>query len=410
MGANMAIEVRPITEEDYAEYATKRVIAFGGDPRPERLVWRRGMLDIERCLAAYDDGVMAGTAAAFTYRMGTPGGEARCAGVTGVTVQSTHRRRGVLTAMMRTQLEQVRDRGEPVAALWASESIIYGRFGYGMACEQADTRIERAHSTITAKPARGRCRLLTREEAEAAFPPLWEAERTRRPGMMTRSEAWWQLRVFDDPEWDRGGMTANRYALYEEDGRALGYVRYRVKMDYDEQDVPAGKLSVQELFGLTRQAQIGLWNYVYGVDLIHTIEAALRPEDDLVPWVLADRRRLRRIPRDAVWLRLVDIPAAFAARRARSEGRVVVEVRDTFLPWAAGRFAIEAEGGELRAKPTTETAQLTMDTAVLASLYLGGYDASRLALAGLIEGDPRHLAVADAVLGWPVAPWCPEVF
>ena len=410
MGANMAIDVRPITEDQYAEYAAKRTNAFGGDARPERLVFRPGMVDLERCFAAYEDGVMAGTAAAFTYRMGTPGGDVRCAGVTGVTVQSTHRRRGILIAMMRTQLEQARDLGEPVAALWASESVIYGRFGYGVASEQYETTIERAHSAIAATPAKGRCRLLTREEAEQALPPLWEAERARRPGMMTRSEGWWRMRIFDDAEWDRGGLSANRYALYEEDGRALGYARYRVKADYDDQHLPTGRLRVEELFGLTRQAQVGLWNYVFGVDLIRTIEAFIRPADDLVPWILADRRRLRRIPVDSVWLRLVDIPAAFAARRARAEGRVVVEAQDSFLPWAGGRFAIEAEGGELRAKPTTESAQLTMDTTALASLYLGGFPASLLALAGHIEGDPRQLAVADAILGWPVAPWSPEIF
>jgi len=410
MGAHMAIDVRPIREDEYSEYAAKRTSMFGGDARPERLVWRPGMLELERCFAAYEDGAMAGTAAAFTYRMGTPGGEARCAGVTGVTVQSTHRRRGVLTAMMRTQLEQVRDLGEPVAALWASESIIYGRFGYGVASEQYETSIERAHSAIAATPAKGRCRLLTREEAEQALPPLWEAERARRPGMMTRADAWWERRIFDDPEQDRGGLSANRYALYEEDGRALGYVRYRVKADYDDQHLPLGRLRVEELFGLTRQAQVGLWSYVFGVDLMRTVEAFIRPADDLVPWILADRRRLRRIPVDSVWLRLVDIPAAFGARRSRAEGRIVVEVRDAFLPWAGGRFAIEAEGGELRAKPTTESARLTMDTATLASLYLGGFSASLLALAGHIEGDPRDLAVADAILGWPVAPWSPEIF
>ncbi|MFN8507085.1 MAG: GNAT family N-acetyltransferase [Dehalococcoidia bacterium] len=406
----MAIDVRPITEDEYAEYASKRTIAFGGDARPERLVWRPGMLELERCFAAFEDGVMAGTAAAFTYRMGTPGGDVRCAGVTGVTVQSTHRRRGILTAMMRTQFDQVRDMGEPVAALWASESIIYGRFGYGLASEQYETSIERAHSAVAATPAKGRCRLLTREEAEKALPPLWEAERARRPGMMTRSEGWWRMRIFDDAEWDRGGLSANRYALYEEDGRALGYARYRTKADYDDQHLPTGRLRVEELFGLTRQAQVGLWSYVFGVDLIRTIEGFTRPADDLVPWILADRRRLRRVPTDSLWLRLVDIPAAFAARRARAEGRVVVEARDAFLPWAGGRFAIEAEGGELRAKPTTESAQLTMDTTALASLYLGGFSASLLALAGHIEGDPRHLAVADAILGWPVAPWSPEIF
>src|SRR5438105_11399722 len=103
------------------------------EPTPERIERFMRVLDHERMHAAWDDGKIVGGAGAFTFEMTVPGGTVPTAGVTVVGVYPTHRRRGVLRSMMRAQLDDVHERGEPLAALWASEETIYGRFGYGLA-------------------------------------------------------------------------------------------------------------------------------------------------------------------------------------------------------------------------------------------------------------------------------------
>lgn len=407
----MTITVRTIREDEVEAFGRQLSLGFGHDYRPEAMATRRHFLEVDRSIAAFDGQELAGTASAFTYRMSTPGGEVPCAGVTMVTVKPTHRRQGVLTRMMAHQLADVRARGEPAAALWASEAPIYGRFGYGMAAAVESFRIERDRTAFDRSPAAGgSVRLIDAAEAAAALPKLWEQERQRRPGMMTRSAAWWEHRIFADPEGWRRGHSAQLVALYRDaNGAPAGYARYRVKPDHDDQNCPAGHLRVEELIAPTRGAQAALWRYLFGVDLIKTIDAELRPAGDPLPWMLADTRRLRRLTDDGLWLRNVDVRAMLEARRYAAEGRLVLEVVDPFLG-GGGRYALEGGPSGATVKPTQEGPALTLRIDDLGALYPGGVHPRVLHDAGRIEGDSRVLDRAGAMFAWPVAPWCPEVF
>src|SRR5215471_15633294 len=167
------LEVRPCRDREELAKAFYGIGQyFGRFPEEDMLDrWTR-IHETDRMHAAFDDGEIVGGAGAYTFDFSVPGGSTPCAGVTVVGVYPTHRRRGVLREMMRAQLDDVHERGEPIAALWASEETIYGRFGYGIAswCGEIDVPRERADFALPLE-RRGRVRSVTEEEAAELFPP-----------------------------------------------------------------------------------------------------------------------------------------------------------------------------------------------------------------------------------------------
>ncbi|MGE5595319.1 MAG: GNAT family N-acetyltransferase [Hyphomicrobiales bacterium] len=404
------MDLRPIRDDELEEFARTQAAGFGYDYRPEALGARRAIFEADRSTAAFDGPEMVGTAGIFSFEMTLPGAVAPVAGVTMVSVKPTHRRRGILTAMMGRQLREIRERGEAVAALWASESLIYGRFGYGLSSQNADWTIDRTRTALQdgAEP-RGSVRLVSVEEALASWPAVYDRERVQQPGFYSRSRAWWEQRVLRDPEWARGGMTQHFRASYEEGGAVRGFVLYRIRGEYRDW-LPSGSVHVVSLVAETAEAYTALWRYVFGIDLVATIEAEERSVDEPLYWMLTDPRRLQRRLHDALWLRIVDVPAALAARRYSVEGRVVFEVDDPFVPEWGGRFALEGGPDGAVCRATTETAEVRLSARDLGALYMGSQSVLPLAAAGRVLGDDGVLRRVDAMFRWAPAAWCPEVF
>lgn len=408
--AHVSIEIRPIGPDQWEAYTQADAAAFGFDLVPELLEEVRQVFEFDRSLAAFEGPEIVGTTAIYSFDLTVPGGALPTAGVTWVSVKPTHRRQGILRQVMRRQLSDVHERNEPLAALWASESVIYGRFGYGVAAEGLEFKIERTHAAFAREvPACGRCRLVSREEALAGWPALYEKIRPRQPGMYSRSERWWQHMTLRSADERRGGFSSRFYIQYEEDDQPLGYARYRIRGESPD-GLPNGTLAVQELMAVTEAAYSALWQYLFGVDLIGTIQAHHRPADEPLYWLLADPRRLVRHPYDALWLRLVDVPAALEGRRYAAPGRLVLHVRDQFCPWNEGRYELEAGAEGARCRRSDAEPDIALDVADLGTVYLGGVRLSTLRRAGRVEGDWEALRQADAMFSWDPPPWCPEVF
>ena len=406
----MSISIRTITDSDFEAFNATMARTFARDFNPENLHYRRELFEFDRNYGAFDGDECVGTSGIFTYQMAVPGGSLPTAGVTMVTVKSTHRRQGVLSGMMRAQLDQVRERGEPLAALWASESVIYGRFGYGLAAEAADLSIERTRTALEhSVPTPGRVRMVEAAEAREQWPAIWEQVRLAQPGMCTRSGGWWNNRVFKDPKDWRDGFTANVYVNYEVDGEVRGYLRYRMKSHWAD-GVPKGTLRVEELMALTDDAYSALWQYAFSVDLMDKIEAPNRKPHEPLFYMLADPRRLMRETHDSLWVRIVDIEKALAGRKYTVEGRVVFGISDPFTPANGGRYLLEGGPAGARCSRTGEPAQIELDVADLGAAYLGGTALQTLARAGRVRGDADALRLADAMFSWQPMPWCPEVF
>jgi predicted acetyltransferase len=381
---------------------------FGAEPNEERISRFSESLPIERMHAAWENGQIVGGAGAFPFELSVPGGSVRCAGVTVVGVYPTHRRRGVLRAMMRTQLDDVRKRGEPIAALWASEETIYGRFGYGLASLAGEIRLPREYGAFAHPFApRGNVRFAKPEEAVEVLPAIWERAYEQTPGMFRRDRAWWQNRVVFDPPDRRGGAGPKRFAVLELDGEPAAYAIYRHEPKWEE-GVSQAKLHVVEAIAATSEAERELWGYLLGVDWVATIEAHLLPIDHPLWFLLATPRRMRMRVGDGLWIRIVDVGEALSRRAyAQDDVEVVFEVVDDFADWNNGRWKVA--GGNCQR--TDDDADLRLDVQALGSVFLGGFTFAELRRGMRIE-ELRDGAIsrADAVFRTDRAPWCPEIF
>ncbi len=407
--------IRTATADALRSFLGPLVIAFGEDLTDAEFDDWRHTLEPDRLIAAFDGDAAIATAGAITFRLTVPGGEVAAAGVTAVGVEPGHRRQGVLRSLMRHQLDDVRGRGEPVAVLWASESAIYQRFGYGLGTLNGSFEIDRGR-TAWLRPwePEGRMRLVDETEALAAFPPVYERMRATTPGALSRSEDWWRWAILHDAEYSRRGASPKYRYVYEVDGSAEGYAIYRTKGEWDERG-PKGQVLVVEAVTLTPRAERGVWSFLFGVDLMRTTKAGRVAVPHPLQLALADPRALGMTTGDGLWVRLVDLPAALAARRYGAAATLVLDVADAFCPWNAGRWRLSAAGEAGSAVATVERtdapADLALDVADLAAAYLGTFRPSDLArvdrVEELVRGALRH---ADALFASDRTPWCVTMF
>jgi predicted acetyltransferase len=408
----VSIEIRPYPPDaDYRPWAEGVGAAFLEDVTDADLAEWEKLSERDRLLAAYDGDRIVGGAGAFTFRLTVPGGEIGAAGVTAVGVAPTHRRRGILREMMRRQLNDVRERGEPVAILWASEGSIYQRFGYGLASLTANIEIDRAKTAFRVLAEReGEIRLVDREEAARLFPPVYDQLRREWPGFFNRTEPFWELEILADAERHRRGAGRKFYAIYEANGRAEGYAIYRNRQETDRHG-PRSVLEIRELMAASTRATRDLWRFVFDVDLIHVIRAERVQPDHPLLLTVAEPRRLDFTLGDALWLRLVDLQGALAARAYRGDGSLVFEVSDSFCSWNEGCWRLVSDGGKARVDPADKDPDLAVDVTDLAAAYLGAFSFAELARAGrVVERSAGAITRADGLFSTDRAPWCPQVF
>ena len=407
----MAIEIRSVPADQLRHWIDTVNVAFGAPTDEAQWKLDQTLLDSERVLGAYDGEALVGGGAAFSFRMTVPGGaRVRTAGVTSVGVLPTHRRRGILRQLMARQLNDVRSGGEPLAALVASEGSIYQRFGYGIGTLRGSIDLERDRSAFrTPLPSTGTVRLVDKEEARRLMPLVYDPVCAATPGFIEREPAWWDERLADIESQRRGAGPQYR-AIYERDGQAMGYVRYRIKSEWIDM-ASASVLMINELIGADASAEQQLWRYVFGVDLIARIRYPWSQASQPLLLTLAEPRRLGLRVSDGIWLRVVDVPAALGARGYAVDGTLVLEVADEFMPIAAGRWRLTASGGAGNAVLTTDPADLALDTTDLAAVYLGAFSFAELGRAGRTrELTPGAWGRADALFAGRVAPWCSTAF
>ena len=409
----MNYEIRPVEEERFAEFVDTAETAFGEESSEEGTRRFRAITELDRTVTAFDGDEIVGTNSSFAFSMTVPGGELPTAGITIVGVLPTHRRRGILRDMMRYQLEDLRQRGEPLAILWASESSIYQRFGYGTAARMAYINILKERTTfLDSTPAVGQVRLLSPEESLRALPPIYDRVRAVTPGMYRRDAIWWKEHSLYDHKDSRGGMSPLFRAVWTHDGEAQAYATYRVKEDWDEDaGESTGYVRVRELHATSPLALREMWRYIFGIDLVVRIKAFGQPMDDPLFFMVAEPRRLRSQVEDGLWLRVVDVGAALEGRSYAADGELNFLLRDDLCHWNAGRYKLEVKSGEGRLTEAPGDVDLEMSARELGATYLGGTPLTALVGAGrVVENSPGAARRADLMFYSEVTPRCPEEF
>jgi predicted acetyltransferase len=417
--------IRPVSSKEFDAFHTVAMHAFHGSPQSEDDRQRDiARLEFDRSLAAFDGAMPVGTAAAYSFQLTVPGLQSvPAAGVTWVSVLPSHRRRGVLSSLMRRQLADVRDRGEPVAVLWASESVIYPRYGYGRAMWHADFTLYRGEGTLArTAPVDGglRLRIVDPAAARPELAKVYDAVLPSRPGFIARNEPWWRAVVYDPPDRQKGTSPLHG-VLAEDDSGPRGYALYSAASRWDsDTSLPDSALTVREMVGADAAASAALAADLLSRDLTTEFRLRGRPVDDPLLYQLADPRRARPRLKDALWVRIIDVPGALARRRYSSPANVVIEVRDDLLPSNAGRWRLTTagaapDGSGLAASCVPAGVSAAADVALgvteLGAAYLGGTPLGALATAGLVtEGRPGAVRQLSAALSWDVAPWCPVNF
>ena len=394
----MNLEIRPNTWEEFP--TLKKVNARAQNNfYVDSDVQRFGIIfEPERSVCAFEEGRIVGCTTSYSLEMMVPGGTVPIGAVAQVSVQATHRRRGINTKLMRRQLTDMHEWGDSLAVLQASESVIYGRYGYGMGSFEYTFELERPHGAFSRRyEPKGRVLFIEEDEAREVFPPVFERATLLRNGMVKRNDTWWKFRFVQSAM--RGADPRAWFVKYEVDGRPDGYVWFTIK--------EAHLMTVKELVTATDDAYAALWQFCFDMDLVTTVTADRRAADEPLPWLMADPRRLKQTFKDASWFRLVDVPAALSARTYSANDGLVLRVLDPFLEWNDGRVRLDGgpEGADCRA--TDEEPDLTLSAADLGAVYLGGVKFRTLYHAGRVEENtPGALARADAMFATDLMPWC----
>ncbi|WP_406452917.1 GNAT family N-acetyltransferase [Streptomyces sp. NBC_00876] len=414
------LDARPIAESELHDWLRAVNTGFLRAPTPsdEEVAGRLPYLDLARMQGVFDAGRCVATFRSFAQELTVVGGATvPTDAVTNVTVSPTHRRRGLLSRMMATDLAAAKERGEVAATLIAAEYPIYGRYGFGPAAWTAEWEIDiprtglAANLPVPSAEDGGRIDLVDGAEVRKLGPELHDRLRARQHGVVSRGARWWDLvtgqALFPNDHW-----TEPFYAVYRAaDGTVDGLLVYRADDHWGDAKQPLNRATVRSLIATTPAAERALWHFLCSVDWITTIRTGHRAPDDLLPLLLPDPRAARVVTHaDFLWVRILDVVRALEARTYAVPGSLVLDIHDT-AGLAAGRFHLDATQDGATCTPTTRSADLAMDVRELGTLYLGDESVLRLAALGRVEElTPGAAARADAVLRAGRRAWCPDVF
>jgi predicted acetyltransferase len=412
--------IRAIAVDEFEALIDVSAQAFLETMRPEAVEHERKVIEYDRTIAAVDGEQLAGSGCAYSFRLTVPGGVVAAAGISMIAVLPSHRRRGILAGLMDYLLADASRRREPVAILFASESAIYRRFGYGLASMHQRLAIGRgegrlAPGAVAAGPGAPRLRAAAPLQALAELTKVFDAELPRRPGLLARDDRWWNSILDDVPALRPPGLSQLRCLLAEDDQGPRGYALYRTQPSWGPDNIAAGTLRVRELIAADPAATAALWTDLLSRDLVGEVVAPIRPMDDPLLAMMADPRRARPAPADGLWVRLVDVRAALSQRSYAADADLVLDVIDPVIGANAGRWRLRAAGhaapGQATCERTADPADLRLAVHALGAGYLGGASFGQLADAGHVaELTPGALGRLAAAMSWDRAPYSGMMF
>ncbi len=413
------LEFRQPNPDELHEFLQVSIRSYGSDATSEEAAHEVLSNEIDRSHGALDGATWVGSSGAYSVETTLPGGQqVGAAAISMIGVAPTHRRRGILTELMKRLHRDATQRNEAIAVLTASESTIYRRFGYGTITDVAHLSI--AANTVRFDPPldeNGSFVLVDPHDDVTEMQALFETERTRRTGWLSLTAGMWE-QIKADPEHFRRDKSPLRGVVHcDTTGTPDGYVTWRIHHESRSDRLAANTVHIEHLVGETPDVEAALWSFVANIDLATEVVWECGPPDPAIKWRLIEPRQLRTLAHtDMMWARLLDIPTALSRRTYAARGTLVIDVHDRFHPDCGGRFRITSKGrGWLGTcvrldEADDEPCNLTLDTADLASLTFGTVNATTLAQAGRLTGTTNSIDLADALFTVPARPWWPIEF
>lgn len=410
----MTIDVRKVREDEFNAWSDAIDVGFIMPKNRGDGSRRRRFYELDRCWGAFDGGKPVGTLRGVKMELTVPGGApVPIDGISAVSVAPTHRRRGLLSRMMASELGAAKERGELLAGLFAAEYPIYGRFGYGPACEGANWYLD-AHAAVWSRELPGTVEIVDTSVALEQAQKAYDKVRALTPGAVTRHPANWEYSlglILREGETESKDAKEHLSALcYDEDGEPVGYVHYRFGEERWNHGLPDCDVVAVDLFAVNVEYEARLWKFLADHDWVGRVVVGeqRRRIDELWRELLVDRRAAWSDGHwEGQWLRVLDPAGALAARRYEVPGRIVLRVTDKD-GYADGTFALDGGPDGASCAPTAESPEVTLPVAVLASIYLGGFSAARYAVLGkLDEHRPGAAARLAAMFHTAIAPWSP---
>ncbi|HZU57588.1 MAG TPA: GNAT family N-acetyltransferase [Actinocrinis sp.] len=409
----MTIDVRRVREEEFDAWSDAIDIGFNTPQARGDGQRRRRWFELDRCWGAFDGATPVGTLRALSLEATVPGGTfVPLAGLSAVTVASSHRRRGLLSRMMAGELGASKERGDVLAGLYAAEYPIYGRFGFAAATTSANWHLD-ARAAEFSRELPGVIEIVDTETALKEAAPLYDRVRAITPGAVNRTRAMWERKLDLVP---REGEPVPKNFLHalcrDERGEAVGFLRYKFGEERWTHERPDNVVDILDLFAINVEYEARLWKYLADHDWVsEVVGKGGRREDELWRDLLVNRRVAWSDDAcDAQWIRVLDTPAALSARRYQVPGRFVLRVVDKD-GFADGTFALEGGPDGATCGPTAESPDVTLPVTVLGAIYFGGFTAARFGLLGMLD-EHRNGAVArlSAMFQTAIAPWCPASY
>lgn len=412
------LEFRRPEPGEIREFLAVSIRSYGSHDGEDRVDWDVLANEPDRSFGALEDGRWIAGSGAFSVELTLPGGATvPAAGISMIGLEPTHRRRGILTAMLRRLHTDADEHREPIAVLTASETSIYRRFGYGIAGEVAHLSID-ANAVEFDPPVHddGSFLMVDPRTAGATFAAIHDRSRRNHPGWVALSPGMWD-QITKDPEFLQGGRTPLRGVVHHDrEGRPDGYATWRIEGRSEPDRLAGNTLFLEHLSTADPEVEVALWAFVASIDLVKTLEWIVGPPDPAIRWRLVEPRRLRTMAvTDMTWARILDVSAVLSARAYKATGVLLLDVIDRFHPDRGGVFELTASvGGAGRCEridvPASD-ADIHIDMADLSSLVVGSVTASTLHAVGrLAAADPEAVDRADALFSTRSRPWCPIDF
>jgi len=404
------LTIRQVDEGDLESFALVLQSAFDISSQEAATLMDRleGNAPLRRTLAAFAGSELVGTLGCYPFELTVPGGTLPMAGTAVVSVDPQHRRKGVMHALMRSHLDDIRETGDPLAGLWASDATLYGRYGYGPATDAMVLHLDSREADFRTNEAGLPARSIEFGEAQSVLPAVYDRIRRDRPGLIRRADVWWRLGMFADAARGSSQDFSRRFAVHGIGECIDGYVAYSLRPE--SVDRSEAHVKIVEIMAETPESYMALWKFVTHVEEFPIVEYSNLPVDDELRWLLVDPRSALSSTRDALWLRILDVEQALAGRAYGEHGTLSIRIMDPVYEDNSGTYLLDLSGDVALCVRSGGVAEISMDIDVLSSIYLGGRAVAPFVRAGRIRCSPEVARKADRFFKWHRAPWCPESF